>query len=77
MGSGIGAFLPSQILSACGFVNGSKTQSALALSAIHFSFTWLPMIIFLLCMIPVYLYKRYEDQQDKVLGELKARDAQH
>ena len=51
-------------------------QSAAALGAIHFSFTWLPLIVFLICMIPVYLYKRYEDQQDKVLGDLKNREAE-
>lgn len=75
MGSGLGSFLPAQILKSFGYV-ADKAQSASALAGISFSFLWLPAIIFALNIIPMVLYRKYEKQEATVQADLKERHAQ-
>lgn len=72
MGAGIGAFLPAQIMNASGYV-ADQAQSASALTAIQFSFAWLPAIVFALGIVPMVLYRRYERNEPVVLAELAER----
>lgn len=72
IGSGLGGFLPSMIMNAAGY-QADKVQSQAALNAIQFSFCWLPLIIFVLAIIPMYLYKRYEKNEMNVRQDLAAR----
>ena len=76
MGAGIGAFLPSTIVKAGGFAEGASVQSASALNSIQFTFTWFPLIVFVICMVPVYMFKKYERMEGTVLSQLKARRAE-
>ncbi|AEB06614.1 sugar (Glycoside-Pentoside-Hexuronide) transporter [Coriobacterium glomerans PW2] len=75
MGSGIGSFLPAQILRAFGYVADSS-QSATALAGIAFSFLWLPAIIFAINIIPMVVYRRFERQEPIVRAGLKRLHAQ-
>lgn len=72
MGSGIGGFLPSMIMEAFGY-KPNVEQSASALSAIHFSFIWLPAICFALGALVMVFYGKYEKQEGRIKEELLAR----
>lgn len=51
VGSGVGTAALGWILAASGFDAQLQTQSALALSAINFSFSWIPVITSVICII--------------------------
>lgn len=72
LGAGLGGFLPSIIMEMTGY-RPDKVQSATSLAGIQFSFSWLPMIIFLLAIIPMVLYKKYEKNEAKIRTELEMR----
>ena len=72
IGAGVGGFIPSLVMNAGGYV-ADRTQTASALSAIHFSFTWLPLIIFLIGIIPMVLYRRFEMHEPVVREDLRMR----
>jgi Na+/melibiose symporter-like transporter len=74
MGAGLGAFLPSLIMEASGYV-ADQPQTASALAAIQFSFAWLPAIVFALGILPMLAYRRYERNEPVVLAELAERAA--
>ncbi|GAA1718542.1 MFS transporter [Isoptericola hypogeus] len=74
MGAGIGAFLPSLIMEAAGYV-ADQPQTASALAAIQFSFAWLPAIVFALGILPMLAYRRFERNEPVVLAELAERAA--
>jgi Na+/melibiose symporter-like transporter len=74
LGSGFGAFIPSKIMSAAGFV-ANKTQSAHTLSAIHFTFIYFPVIIYAIVALIMCLYFRYEKMEPQIKAELAARHA--
>lgn len=71
-GSGIGGFLPAQIMGAFGYV-ANKTQTATSLFGIEFSFVWLPAILFIVACIPMFIYGKYENNEDKIKQELIER----
>ena len=71
-GSGIGGFIPAMVMDAFGYVPGAA-QTAEALAGIQLVFIWLPLIIFGLGILPMLLYRKYEQQEEKILAELSAR----
>lgn len=71
-GSGIGGFIPAQIMSAFGYV-ANKTQSASALFGIQISFIWLPAILFILATIPMLFYGKYENNEETLKNQLEER----
>ncbi|MDD3225682.1 MAG: MFS transporter [Clostridium sp.] len=73
-GSGIGGFLPAQIMGAFGYV-ANKTQTANSLFGIQFSFVWLPAILFIAACIPMLIYGKYENNENKIKQELIERGA--
>lgn len=73
MGAGLGGFIPSMIMNAAGYVPDAQ-QSAESLAAIQFSFIYLPAIAFLIAIIPMIIYRKYEANEEKIqleLNELK------
>lgn len=74
VGSGFGNFIPSKIMSVAGFV-ANKTQSASSLAAIHFSFIWLPVIIYAIVAAIMSLYFKYEKMEPSIKSELTTRRA--
>lgn len=72
MGSGIGGFIPSMIMEKGGYVP-NHTQTASSLSAIHFSFVWLPAICFVIGAIIMVIYLKYERNENTIKGELELR----
>ncbi|MFC8598409.1 MULTISPECIES: MFS transporter [unclassified Isoptericola] len=75
MGAGLGAFLPSVIMGAGGYV-ADQPQSATALAAIQFSFAWLPALAFALGIVPMLVYRRFERNEPVVLAALAERAEQ-
>lgn len=71
-GSGIGGFLPAQIMGAFGYA-ANKTQTATSLFGIQFSFVWLPAILFIVACIPMIIYGKYENNESKIKQELIER----
>ena len=71
-GSGIGGFIPAQIMSAFGYV-ANKAQSASALFGIQISFIWLPAILFILAAIPMLFYGKYENNEETLKNQLEER----
>lgn len=72
-GSGLGGFIPTQIMNAFGYVANAK-QSASSLAGIQFIFIWLPAIIFVLGIIPMLFYRRYEKSEERIRTDLLERD---
>nr|WP_232345242.1 glycoside-pentoside-hexuronide (GPH):cation symporter [Paenactinomyces guangxiensis] len=72
-GSGIGGLLPAWVMGAFGYEAG-KIQTDSALFGIQFSFIWLPIIIFLIGIIPMLFYKKFERNEPKIRLELNARN---
>ncbi|GAA3186922.1 hypothetical protein GCM10020008_05640 [Lentilactobacillus kefiri DSM 20587 = JCM 5818] len=72
LGSGFGSFIPSKIMAAAGFV-ANKTQTAHALSAIHFTFIYFPVIVYAIVAAIMCLYFKYEKMEPQIKAELAAR----
>lgn len=75
MGAGLGSFIPSVIMKTFHYVP-NHVQSASALSAIKFSFIWMPIVIFALNIIPLYMYKKYEEHEPIVIRDLMNKNSQ-
>jgi sugar (glycoside-pentoside-hexuronide) transporter len=73
-GSGLGAFLPAQILKDYGYVP-NVAQTATSLHGIQLGFIWLPALFFALSIVPVLFYKRYESLEPRIQTELNQRRA--
>jgi sugar (glycoside-pentoside-hexuronide) transporter len=71
-GSGLGGALPAWIMDATGYVP-KTAQTAQALKGIEISFIWLPALFFLLSLIPVLFYGKYEKLEPKIHAELEQR----
>jgi len=74
LGSGLGGFIPSMIMSAAGYQAGQQ-QTAAALSAITFCFAWLPAIFFVSGAAVMLLYRKYERLEPQVRERLAAVSA--
>ncbi len=71
IGSGLGGFIPSMIMSSAGYRAGQQQTDA-ALSAIGFSFSWLPAIFFVAGAVVMLAYRRYERMEPQVRSALAA-----
>ncbi|AHM63930.1 MFS transporter [Paenibacillus polymyxa] len=71
-GSGIGGLLPAWVMGSTGYIAG-KVQTPTALSGIQFSFIWLPFIVFLIGIIPMFFYKKFEKNEASIQQDLIAR----
>lgn len=72
-GSGIGGFIPAQIMGAFGYV-ANQSQSASSLFGIEFSFVWLPAILFVVACIPMLIYGKYEKNEGNIKRELEEKN---
>ncbi len=59
-------------MAAAGFV-ANKTQTAHALSAIHFTFIYFPVIVYAIVAAIMCLYFKYEKMEPQIKAELAAR----
>ena len=57
------------VMDAFGYVPNA-VQSASALLGIQIVFIWLPAVIFLLGIVPMLFYSKYEKKEEKILLEL-------
>ncbi|NEG55640.1 MFS transporter [Bifidobacterium sp. SMA15] len=74
VGSGLGAFIPLQIMNHFGYVANAR-QSAASLGAISFCFIWLPVIIYVIVGAIMLLYRKYEKMEPQIKAELAERHA--
>ncbi len=71
-GQGLGGFLPAVFLNFFGYIPNVE-QTATALVGVQFVFIWLPTIFYLLGIIPLVIYRKYEQNESIVLQELAQR----
>ncbi len=71
-GAGLGGALPMWVLSGCGYAPNVE-QTASSLRGIEFGIIWLPIICFVVGMIPVLFYKRFEVLEPQIQADLKLR----
>jgi sugar (glycoside-pentoside-hexuronide) transporter len=71
-GSGIGGFIPAMVLDTFGYVPNA-VQSANSLFGIQIVFIWLPFIIFLLGILPMLFYRKFEKNEGQITQELAQR----
>lgn len=75
IGSGLGGWAPSMILNHAGYKAG-VTQTATSLSAIKFSFSYLPAIFFAIGALIMVLYLKYEKKETTIKADLIDRRGQ-
>lgn len=75
IGSGLGGWAPSMILNHAGYKAG-VTQTATSLSAIKFSFSYLPAIFFVIGALIMVLYLKYENKETTIKADLIDRRGQ-
>ncbi|SEJ45948.1 sugar (Glycoside-Pentoside-Hexuronide) transporter [Propionispira arboris] len=68
-GSGIGGFIPAMVMDAFGYIP-NVIQSAQSLMGIQIVFIWLPIFIFLLGIIPMCFYRKYEKNEAQIIREI-------
>jgi sugar (glycoside-pentoside-hexuronide) transporter len=73
-GSGIGGALPAWVMSAYGYVPNAA-QTATSLAGIEIGFIWLPAAFFMLSLIPVLFYQKYEALEPRIHADLDGRRA--
>lgn len=71
-GSGIGGFIPTMVLNSFGYVPNA-VQSSQSLLGIQIVFIWLPMFIFLLGILPMLFYRKFEKNEGQIIRELAQR----
>lgn len=72
IGTGFGDFIPLKLMQHFGYV-ANQVQTAGALNAIKFGFSYLPAIFFVIGAAVMLLHRKYEKQGDYVLNELEKR----
>lgn len=72
IGTGMGDFIPLKLLQHFGYV-ANQEQTASALTAMKFGFSYLPAIFFITGAIVMLFYIRFEKQEKAVLKELEMR----
>lgn len=72
IGTGMGDFIPLKLLQHFGYV-ANQEQTAGALTAMKFGFSYLPAIFFITGAIVMLFYIRFEKQEKAVLKELEMR----
>jgi len=73
-GAGLGGALPMWLLDAAGYVPKSE-QTPAALKSIITGVLWLPAACFILSLIPVLFYRRFERLEPRIRNELAQRRA--
>lgn len=73
-GAGLGGALPMWLLDAAGYVPKSE-QTPAALKSIITGVLWLPAACFILSLIPVLFYRRFERLEQRIRSELAQRRA--
>jgi sugar (glycoside-pentoside-hexuronide) transporter len=73
-GAGLGGAIPMRIIGAAGYVPNVE-QSPAALRAITFGVVWLPALCYLLAIVPVLFYGRFEKLEPQIHAELEQRRA--
>lgn len=68
-GSGIGGFIPAMVMDAFGYVPNAE-QSANSLVGIQIIFIWVPIVIFLLGILPMLCYRKFEKNERLVIMDL-------
>lgn len=71
-GAGLGGALPMWLLDAAGYVP-KAAQSPAALQAIVTGIVWVPAVCFVLSLVPVLFYHRFERLEPQIRAELEAR----
>ena len=72
IGTGMGDFIPLKLLQHFGYV-ANQEQTASALTAMKFGFSYLPAIFFITGAIVMLFYIRFEKQEKAVLKGLEMR----
>lgn len=73
-GSGLGGFIPTVVLDHYGYVANAE-QTAESLQGISICFITIPVITALLTMVPVFIYRRYEKLEERIVADLRARQS--
>ena len=68
-GSGIGAAIPAWIMDLYGYIP-NQVQTISSLTGIKFAFIWFPASVFLLAIIPLLFYTKFEQLEGQVLIDL-------
>lgn len=76
MGSGLGSFIVSMLLNSVGFDASHAVQSASSLTGIHLSFIWVPIIIYIISLILMVTYRKWERHEPVVQKELVEREVE-
>lgn len=76
MGSGLGSFIVSMLLNSVGFDASHAVQSASSLTGIHLSFIWVPIIIYIISLILMVTYRKWERHEPVVQKELAEREVE-
>jgi sugar (glycoside-pentoside-hexuronide) transporter len=71
-GAGLGGALPAYIMQYYGY-EANVPQTASSLRGIELGFIWLPVLFFLLSIIPVLFYKKYELMEPQIQSDLRLR----
>ncbi|MPW24376.1 MFS transporter [Alkalibaculum sp. M08DMB] len=75
IGLGLGGALVSIMLGVGGYVGGAATQTASAISAITFTFTWLSAIASLLAVICLFNLSKLQKDMPQIMSDLEERKA--
>ena len=73
-GSGLGGFIPTVVLDHYGYVANAE-QTAESLQGISICFITIPVITAFLTMVPVFIYRRYEKLEERIVADLRARQS--
>lgn len=73
MGSGFGSFIASMIMKSFGFDASKAVQSAASLHGISFSFLWAPIVIYIISLLLMVSYRKWENHEPVVKRDLAAR----
>lgn len=73
-GGGLGSALVPWILAAFGYTAVGQ-QSAHALVGINVAFIWVPAVVYVLSVIPMFFYRKYEKMGPQIKAELEERRA--
>ena len=74
MGSGLGSFIVSMLLDSVGFDASHAAQSSSSLTGINLSFVWVPIIIYVISLVLMIAYRKWEHHEPIVQKELAERE---
>ncbi|MCH6255966.1 MFS transporter [Puniceicoccaceae bacterium K14] len=71
-GSGLGGALPAWIMGATGY-QANQVQTPEAISGIEIGFIWLPAVFYIVALMPVLFYRKYEEMEPQIQEALNER----